>query len=144
MKNPNVVTSPLGDARPLDLVERRATEEIRPRISKSRLPIDVFQVQSSYSAIVTAGSGEILEINQISYNCQTTGTNLFIHIVEDGGTAGNSNEVYHENNLTVRDSRELQALQGLLLGPGASIQAKCTTNDDVNLMVSLTRITQGE
>lgn len=136
--------SPLAAARPLDLVERRANEEIRPRIARSRLPIDVFQVQSTPSAIVTAGSGEILEINQLLYNCQTNGSNIKIYIVESGGTAGNSNEVYHENAVAIRTTTELQALQGLLLGPGASLQADCTTNNDFNIAVSLTRITQGE
>lgn len=144
MNNPNVIRSPLSAARSLDLVERRANEEIRPRISKSRLPIDVFRTQLSAGAVVTAESGEILEINQISYNCQTASSNIQIYIVEDGGTAGNANEVYQENNVALNTSKELQALQGLLLGPGASLQAKSTANNDFNLMVSLTRITQGE
>lgn len=144
MNNPNVIRSPLSAARSLDLVERRANEEIRPRISKSRLPIDVFRTQLSAGAVVTAESGEILEINQISYNCQTASSNIQIYIVEDGGTAGNANEVYQENNVALNTSKELQALQGLLLGPGASLQVKSTANNDFNLMVSLTRITQGE
>lgn len=98
-------------------------------------PIDIVSLQTTVSTLYTAGDASEFHIESL-IAANKTGTDdwVTVYLVPDGGTAGTSNviayqwEVSAKSNVTIFDRNNRALLQS-----GGTLQAVCGTNDAINI-----------
>lgn len=100
------------------------------------------QLASSAAAIVTANTGQTIQLNKIDLFNESGGdvANIKFYIVPSAGSASAANSFYLIGSLTDNSSRNIP-LSGHILEPGDTLQAVAGTGSAVNYVVSYTLIT---
>ena len=119
---------------PLQPFRQRTETEPRPTLRIPQ-PIDIAQLQTTASTIYTAGDNAEFHIESlIAANVTGSDDTVTVYMVPDGGTAGASNTVVFEwavsanSNVTIFNETSRALLQS-----GGTLQAKCGTNDAINI-----------
>lgn len=108
--------------------------EIRSALRVPR-PIDVVQVQSTATTIFTARSDADFQIeNLVAANVTGAASALTVYLVPSGGSASAANTIVYQLNIAARTGETIFNRENMgMLQPGMSIQALCSTNDDINM-----------
>jgi len=97
-------------------------------------PLGVTQLQTTVTTIYTAGDAADFEIGGLIASNVTGGAStITIYFVPPAGTAGTANAVAVAVALAANSVTRLSQFDGMILRPGAFIQALCGANDAVNL-----------
>ena len=98
-------------------------------------PIEIVQVQTTATTIVTAGSDQDLHVHHlVAANVTGTADYVTLHIVPSGGSASAANTIVYQKNIGARDF--LAVFTGEQIGflpPSASLVATTGTNDAINV-----------
>lgn len=114
----------------------RQRQEVEPR-DQLRIPqpLGITRLQTTVTTIYTAGANSDFEIGGLIISDVTVGPEtVSIYFVPDGGTAGPTNAAVIDLAIAANTLTRLSQFDGLVLAPGTSIQALCSTNDSVNIM----------
>lgn len=110
-----------------------STQRRQPSLLTAQ-PIAPVQVQSTATTIYTAKDDADFWIKHLWVaNVSAGATTFTLYFVPSGGSPGTSNTVIYQKSLAVNVSEVVDVAVGHRLPEGASIQALCATNNDVNI-----------
>lgn len=114
----------------------RQRQEIEPRAQlRIPQPLGITRLQTTVTTVYTAGDDADFEIGGLILSDVTNGPEtVSLYFVPSGGTAGATNAAFIDISIAANTLTRLSQFDGLVLAPGTSIQALCSTNDSVNLM----------
>lgn len=109
-------------------------QESRPALRVPK-PINVVQVQAAATVIYTARDDADFQVeNLVASNVSGAASYVTVHIVPSGGSASAANMIVHQLVVPANRGETIFNRENLgLLDPGATIQALCQANDDINM-----------
>ena len=111
------------------------TDPLKARLLRAPRPIDVVQVQTAATDVITARPDADYQIETLfAINTTATADWVTLHLVPDGGTAGAANMIAYQ--LAVPSKGRVAVFTRetpCALEPGYTLQALCSANDAVNV-----------
>jgi hypothetical protein len=96
--------------------------------------IEPIQVQSTATVIYTATDREDFWVKHLAAANVSGGASAYtLHVVPSGGSVGASNMILDAKVIATNTTDVIESLVNHRIPVGASIQALCTTNNDVNI-----------
>lgn len=96
-------------------------------------PIAITQLQTTPLTLYAADDRDFIIRVLWAANVTAGASTLSLYIVPNGGTASIANQAYADTVISANTTIMLEPLVGHLVEPGASIQARCSVNNAINI-----------
>ncbi len=91
-------------------------------------------VGTSATTLYTVPDGKFFLIEEVTVTNVASGTETFdLYMVPNGGSAGTTNAVVYQEQVTTKTSLRLTTLSGLMLDAQAILQAKSSSSGGINV-----------